>query len=384
MITSKYTIREKNEATVLQQIIVHQEISRTSLSQITNLNKATISSIINKLLEDELIVETRIGDSSKVGGRKPIFLKFNKYSSLALVIDIGIDYVEACLSYIDGTYIRTVREANIEIKHESIVQYLNTIIDQLLEHAPNTKLGILGLAIAIHGIVHNDEIEYTPNYSLDQIHLKTQLEKIYDFPIFIENEANLTALANYSFSAGINNLISISVHSGIGAGIIQDGNLVIGKHGRAGEIGHTIAIPDGKLCPCGNKGCLDQYASSTALYNKIAQAKTLDFVNLQRVIQLMNENDTKTIEIIKENAKYIAIGINNIVMMYDPEIVIINNPIYKKNPELLNYIQKHLNSKFLSSLKVKNSSLSTNATILGGISLVAQKFFNIQKLKFVQ
>ncbi|OYW68204.1 MAG: hypothetical protein B7Z24_07205 [Pseudomonadales bacterium 32-42-5] len=93
--------------------------------------------------------------------------------------------------------------------------------------------------------------------------------KKYDYPVFIENEANLSALAEYTYSSDKNRLININIKSGIGAGIAQLGELQKGSNGRFGEIGQTILFPNGAKFPCGNNGCLELYASTEVLYNNI-------------------------------------------------------------------------------------------------------------------
>lgn len=104
MISSKYTIREQNEAKILNQIIKSGEISRAELSQVSFLNKASVSSIIKKLIDDHLVIEQRIGEAN-TRGRKPILLTFNAKSALIIGIDLGYDYIDAMISYLDGSEI---------------------------------------------------------------------------------------------------------------------------------------------------------------------------------------------------------------------------------------------------------------------------------------
>lgn len=106
MIVSKYTIREQNEAMILNAIIQQKEISRADLSSLTGLTKASVSAITKKLMDDSLIIEERVGNASTLGGRKPIMLTFNRHAGLVISMDIGYNYIEAMLAYIDGTLIK--------------------------------------------------------------------------------------------------------------------------------------------------------------------------------------------------------------------------------------------------------------------------------------
>lgn len=384
MISSKYTIREQNEAKILTVIIDKNEVSRAELSTLTGLNKASVSAITKKLIEDEFISETRIGDASNVGGRKPIMLTFNRQSALVIAFDLGYNYIEAMLAYIDGTIIDSIRKRRIDVSAENVVGQMKKIIDHFLSIQPNTPHGIIGLTAAIHGQVHNNVIHFTPYYNLDKGNLWEELQAICDFPVFLENEANLAALGEYTFSSHYQNLVSISIHSGIGAGIVENGDLQVGYRGRAGEIGHSILYPHGKECPCGNLGCLEQYASNKATYQEYAKQEGLDYVNSDTLQQAFQEKNDHAIALLEKNAELLSIGINNIIMMYDPEIVVINSSIYRKIPEMIPFINAHIKNRFSKDVLIRNTFLEKSATLYGAFANSAQNFLNIKKLKLIK
>lgn len=383
MIKSKYTIREQNESIILKKIIDEKRISRANLSTLAHLNKASVSSITKKLLDEQLITEVGIGDSSSVGGRKPILLEFNNHSSLALSIDIGTDYLEGILSFIDGTVIKKMKERKLTITEFNIKDVLLKVVNNLQKDQPETTHGIVGMTLAVHGNVFENKIIYPPNYSLYKADLNNFLEEEFSFPVFLQNEANLAALGEYTFSSKLNNLISLSVHSGIGAGIVQNGILMTGKHGKAGEFGHIILYPDGKQCPCGNNGCLEQYISHKALYNQIEAALNVTEINSDDVKTYYEQNNTIVKDIVLENARLLSMGINSLAVFYDPEVIIINSSVYKKIPNLLTIVKENLVSTFSKEVIITNSNLQTNATLLGGTAQVAQNFLNISNLKFI-
>ncbi|EOT41761.1 ROK family transcriptional regulator [Enterococcus columbae] len=381
MISSKYTIREQNQAKLLREIIQSQEISRADLAQVTGLNKASVSEIIKDLLEQHFIFETRIGNASTVGGRKPILLTFNKCAATVISIDLGPDYIEGMFAYIDGTVICSISKKEIFICQKNVLSLLREVIETMMKKQPVTPHGIVGIALAIHGIVFENEIRFTPYYDLDQMNLQQQLSELFHLPVYLENEANLAALGEYTFISQADNLLSISVHSGIGAGIVQDGVLITGKNGEAGEIGHSILYPDGKLCPCGNHGCLEQYASHQALYKKIKEQLNLDIVNSDIVQEFYRKQHPVIQDLIHENVHLLSIGINNAIMAFSPEVIVINSSIYRKIPGLIAAIKKNLPSRFAKENIIRNTLLDDKAILYGGFALVAQAFLNIQNLK---
>lgn len=381
MISSKYTIREQNQAKLLKEIIQSREISRADLSQATGLNKASVSEIIKDLLDQELIFETRVGNASTVGGRKPILLTFNKQAATIISIDLGPDYIEAMFAYIDGTVICSISKKDVFIEQKNVLSLLQEMINKMINKQPATPHGIAGIAIAIHGIVFNDQIRFTPYYDLDQMDLQKQLADCFKLPVYLQNEANLAALGEYTFISQADNLLSISVHSGIGAGIVQNGELIIGKNGEAGEIGHSILYPDGKACPCGNHGCLEQYASHQALYKKIKEQLNLNLVNSDIVQNLYQKQDPVLLKLVNENVHLLSIGINNAIMAFSPEVIVINSSIYRKIPGLIEAIKKNLPSRFAKENIIRNTLLDDKAILYGGFAVVAQNFLNIQNLK---
>ncbi|MDP8590714.1 ROK family transcriptional regulator [Enterococcus lactis] len=381
MISSKYTIRELNQATLLKTIIEKKEVFRAELAAATGLNKASVSDITKKLLDDQLIVETRVGDASTAGGRKPIMLTFNPQSATALSFDIGYNYLEGMLSYIDGTVLSSISKRRISIDATNVFDHIQESIHQLIRDLPETPHGIVGMTIGIHGVVFEDHPIFTPYYDLHKIDLQKELADHYDFPIYLHNEANLAALGEYTFSSHYQNLVSISIHSGIGCGIVASGKLQVGKHGKAGELGHSILYPDGRPCPCGNSGCLEQYASNKAVYEEFARLKGLDYVNSDILTDYVKKGDTDATALLKKNAALLSIGINNIIMMYDPDVIVINSKLYEKNPQMIEQIHANLTSQFTKDILVRNTRLKGNAILYGALAVTAQHFLNIRKLK---
>ena len=380
LIHSKYTIRENNEATILNAIISQKEISRAELSVLAGLNKASVSAITKKLLEDELIHEDRIGDAARIGGRKPIMLTFNGKAALALSLDVAPNYVEGLIAYIDGKVLYESEIRGIKVSSDNVLTYITEMVEKLSEHAVETPHGIIGVCIAIHGLVTQEEIIFTPNYTLPS-DLKSQLEEIYPFYVYLENEANLAALGEYTFGSISDSVVSMSIHTGIGAGIVENGKLRTGKKGIAGEIGHSILYPDGRKCPCGNEGCLEQYASHQAIYSELEQMLALPGINSSVVIERYKKGDPVVQKTLRTNAHYLSIAVNNLAVIYKPDLVVINSSIYSQIPELLQVLRNNLKGKFSHGTPVVSSSLKRKATLFGGVAKSTQNFLNIQNLK---
>lgn len=382
MISSKYTIREQNESLILNHIIKQKEISRADLSIVSSLNKASVSSITKKLMDDHLIIEKRIGEASS-RGRKPILLTFSPTAGVAIGLDLGYNYLDAMIAYLDGTEIKRIQQVDTHVSKDNVLAMIEDVVQKLCIDLPKTPHGIVGMTIAIQGQVLNDQIISTTYYDLMAFDLITKLNNTYDFPVSIENEANLSALGEYTFSSEFENMISISLHSGIGAGFVKNGKLEVGNQGYAGQVGHMILFPDGRECPCGNHGCFDQYCSTRVIYQEIGQLKNIEKVNSDVVMQLYQQKDPEVLKMIQKYAEYLAISVNNIIMIQAPEMVIFNSPITKKIPAIIEFIKDYLKNRYAKEVKIMNSPIQWNPVIYGAIAFSIQQFLNIEQLKLM-
>lgn len=377
----KKLIKNKNEAMVLNRIIYEKEISRSDLSKAVGLSKSSVSEIVLKLIGKSLIYESHIGKSSFSGGRRPIYLKFNATAGSIISIDIRINSIVFILSTLNGEIIDEIEITyQINAPH-NFINKLKSNIDFFIKQQPTSPHGIVGIGIAIQGVVLNNQIQFTPNYSLDKIDLYNELKEIYNIPIYLENEANLGALGEYTFSNAYHSLININIDHGVGAGIIRNGEMMIGEHGYIGEMGHSILFPDGKQCSCGNKGCLEQYISIKALLENIENLKNKN-LSIDTIIQKAKNGDKEIRNELHQLAKYLSIGINNLVSFHDPEIIIINSVIFNQFPELIEELKNKIKNKDAARVKIKSTNLNRNSSFYGSISLVLQNYLSIDQIKF--
>lgn len=379
MISDKYNVREKNESMILKAIIDNSSISRADLAKNTNLNKASVSSITKSLIEKNLVIETGTGDASSAGGRKPVLLEFYPYNGALLSIDVGTNYIRGIMTYLDGKEISWYEQENITISKMNVINIIHQVINKLIY---NKTIEIKGLTVGVHGVVKDNNIRFTPYYDLTNFNLFEQLSQTFPFPIYIENEANLVALSAYCFGLKAENLIALSVHSGIGAGIVVDGILQKGIHGEAGEIGHSILYPNGIDCPCGNKGCFEQYASTIVLFDHINKDNSINVNSMEQLTQEYSNGNIKIIDYLHENAFLMSIGINNLSNILNPETIVINSSVYNKIPELVDVIKDNLDGQFSKNIKLQTSELQEKSIVMGGIALASQHYLRINKLKF--
>jgi len=378
MITgSKELIRDINTKLVLETIVNKGSISRAAIAKHLGLTKATVSAIVQELISKKLVVEIGSDDTSL--GRKPILLSINKKAAYVICIDISATAITALLSDLGAE--------DCILKRIKTPQNPNVLAKELIDLIESMKVpnespyGLAGITLGIHGVVVNNRILFTPYYNLTGINIAQRLQDHFQIPVYMENEANLSVIGEKAFKYDYSNMVYVSVHTGIGAGLIINGSLYAGYGGRAGEVGHTIVEPDGRPCPCGNRGCLEQYASERSILADYANLKGVSDSDIEQFISAYTKKDPDAVKIMNSVVKYMSIGINNLINSYNPEIVIINSPFTKNFPEILQQIEDSLSDTMKEHVKLMPSLLQDSSILLGGCCVAIKGFLGIDNLK---
>lgn len=370
-------IRNINNNLILESILNYGPISRADLSKKLNLTKATISAIVQDLIHNCLVVE--IGSRDTHVGRKPILLCFNQKCAYAISIDLNAEYISVYLSDLKGEKVYSSRYKN-NLDSATLLEKLKAIIKHLLTLAPNSTYGVVGITIGIHGITFNNEVIFTPYYNLTELDMASDLRKTFNIPVYIENEANLSVIGEKTFFSNYSNIVNISIHTGVGLGLIIDNKLYTGYNGFAGEFGHSIVVPNGKPCPCGNKGCLEQYVSETSLLRNYSNLKGLEIKDIDVLISDYLYGDIEANQVIKSFIDYMSISINNILTTFNPHIIIINSAITTYLPNIIEKIKNSMNSRMSKYINIVPTTLENNSILLGGIYIVSKNFLKIDNL----
>jgi predicted NBD/HSP70 family sugar kinase len=369
-----------NTNILLEKIIEHNEISRADLSRLSKLNKATVSSITQELIEKELVYET--GDSKNTGGRKARLLKFNKDAGTVIAIDFGIDVIISTVTNLKGEIIYRKEYLNDSSDLDFELDKLNEIINHLLENSPESFYGTIGIGIAIHGLVNNDQtIEYVPYYEWTKLNLSKILEKEFDLPVFVDNDSNLFTLGEHILMHHNEHVLGVNISSGVGLGIIINKKEYKGANGYAGEIGHMIIEPNGRKCTCGNSGCLEQYASEQALVNQISIIKGKN-ITIDEFITMVQLKDDDALKLFKEFTQYMAIGINNIGNLFNPDVIVLNSDIFYKLPKSIALIKQQIKSRVFNVELITGSEYLRDSILLGASFTVTREFLGIKYLSF--
>lgn len=378
MVIHKETMRSANEKSVLQRIFTEGPISKSQVARDVSLNKVTVSQIINKFISSRLVVEAGSGDSTQQGGRKPELVQINSKYGYVVCIDLGYQELSVLSMSING---QKLDSRHTIFGNDDISTAIEKIYEILVEFQEMHKERLLGLLVSIHGIVHKNQVIYSPFWNMKQIDLADTLSKKFDIPVILENEANLTVTFERDYSVNeIQNAVSISMHKGIGAGIIIDGELYRGRKGEAGEIGQTVAFEsENQSLEKSNK--IEDVCSPQVILARIKNAKKLEYINWQLVRQMFDDKDQETLEILKEFENNVAKIINNVIVSFDPDVLVVNAYIFKEFPEILERISNGFAHVSVRNTPIVLSENVKNASLYGGCAQMIRTILGVSKLK---
>ena len=370
--------KKLNKEVVLQQVLLKPYISRSEIIDHTNLKKATVANLVNELIEEQLIVED--GKEKSTGGRRSTLLKLNDRAGYALGIDIGVNYLRGIITNLNGETIFDIQQEIVEIAFDS---YFNKIIHmiQLLEtEVPESPYHIIGLGIAVPGTIAMDgTIINAPNLKWHNIDLLPLLEPYVDYPLYISNEANAGAFAEFSFIHNMQhqNMLFVSIGYGIGVGIVINGELYHGELGFSGENGHMIIQMDGNLCKCGRNGCWEAYASEYAFLQEAEKALNVPNLSIEKILSFY-ANDHTLQKTFTDFGRYIAIGLMNLIYTFNPLKIMIGNRItllqdYIKQ-DILDTLTSQPSPYIINQTEIEFSTLEDKAIVIGAASIAINQF----------
>ncbi|WEK53669.1 MAG: ROK family transcriptional regulator [Candidatus Cohnella colombiensis] len=371
-------IKRINTAIVLESILRGAPLSRAQISEQTGLNKATVSSLVQDLIDQSLVKEIGRGESS--GGRKPVMLEFIATAGYAIGLDLGVNYIRGVVTNIRGEVVVERTSSLRHIEPDFVINSLCDMIDDLISAAPaQGPYGFVGIGIGVPGIVDDSgSILFAPHLQWRDIPLCRMISERYSIPVTIDNEANVGALGEQKYGAGhqISNLIYVSVGMGIGTGLILNRTLYKGTSGYSGEMGHLTVDAHGKPCNCGNRGCWEKYASEQSL---LEDAEKLGFDSLESLIVAAEEGNNDVLALFAKIGEYLGVGITNIVNVFNPDAIVIGNRMSIARPwieaSLRQTVVQRALGFHLRKVQLLFAELGERSAMMGAAEMAISGFF---------
>jgi predicted NBD/HSP70 family sugar kinase len=379
-------VKKINKKLVFHYIKDNGPVSRAHVSKETGLNKATVSTMVAELIDEDLVFEMGPGESS--GGRKPVMLYFHEKAGFSIGIDLGVNYVLGILTDLRGNIVEERIDSITNVDFEHVMTKLVIMINELINKAPKSTYGIVGIGVGVPGIVDKmNNILFAPNLKWKDVNIKAFLEEKLRIPTVIENEANAGAIGEQLYGSGleISNLVYLSIGIGIGTGIILNNSLYTGAAGISGEMGHNTIDANGMKCTCGNRGCWELYASESTLLQEMKKAfKSEKELQLSKIMNEAENGNEEVLQVLDKIGTNIGIGLTNIINTFNPEVIIIGNRMAQFQTWLTEPIERvlteRLSSYHYSSTEVRFSKLGKYPIATGASAFSISSFLTTKEL----
>ncbi len=373
-----------------------ESCSRVELSERANLDKKTITNIINEMLANGEV--KAISKSNSGVGRPKENLALNGEFSYNIGLDIGGTHISGVILDYAGEVICD-HNIDIESMHSDILMQLcDLIIEELLRKSGFSINQINKIGLAFPGYIDSKTGEAKLAENIQgwrNLPLAELFHSKYSKEILVDDCSRLMALAELRYGAGrnINDFIVFDLGLGIGCGIVINGKLFYGAMGMSGEVGHTIVKVDGPTCTCGRNGCIESIASGWALSKFAVELlksnqssllyeatnKNTKTPTVKEIILAAKLGDQKCSQLLKNAGRYIAIGIINAISILNPSKIIIGGRSIQSNDimfsEIVNTVKKEAIPEMIKDMTIRSSQLGSLATAIGAATMCLEDYF---------
>ncbi|MBP2326277.1 putative NBD/HSP70 family sugar kinase [Kibdelosporangium banguiense] len=367
----QHTVRRHNSALVLAAIADSPGISRAGVAARTGLTKATVSSLVDRAIAAELVVD---GEPARRDGpgRRGTALSLSPAGPHGLGVEIGVDYIATCLVDLTGSVSRQ-RIRPVDNRSQPPNRVLVKVARAIRTAVAELPVRVGGVGVAVPGLVESSTgfLRTAPNLGWRNVDIQAELRErtdLADMPILVGNEANFAALSEM-WSGGheeLRDFVHVSGEIGIGAGIVMNGALFEGVRGFGGEIGHLPVDSKGPQCSCGARGCLETMAGQDTI---LRQADAPDIDTLTERLQA---NDRKALTAVRSVARWLGTALSNVVNLLDLPTIVLGGTYARIEPWLHDLLQEELELRVVSAawsqMRILPSTLGTEAAVRGAAS----------------
>lgn len=376
-------VRAQNSAHLLRLLWQEREISRADLARRTGLSRSTVSAIVAGLLETGLVSEARTGESR--GGRRPILLAFNDDAYLLAGVDIGATHVGLVVTNLRGE-IRSWESKPYPVRDDpkGTLALVHELMAAALKELGVDTASLLGMGVAVPSPVD----PMSPGRMLPLIlpkwsehDLMVELGEAYNLPVFIDNDANLGALGEVWWGGRElrGDLAFIKVGLGVGSGLIIGGRVLRGRHGTAGEMGHTSLDPSGPRCVCGLNGCINTLIGSNSLLQRAKSQLDVypdsslhgpEALTVDGLVAAALAGDPLAKDVIAFAGRTLGVAVANLLNLLAPDVVVLGGTLTSAGDCLVEPLRETVMGMSLGHSLVK-TTIEISALGHSGIALGA-------------
>lgn len=381
-------LKQLNRMALVRQVSRQPGLSRAALADVLGLTKSTVSLLVRELMDEGWLSERELMITGEVGRRAtPLHLDAGRL--VLLGADVGVDEARVVATDLLGSVLdsRIVPYDDAQDPASCIrlvAQALVRVARRLAR--PNARGGarrVLGTGLGLHGAVDETAgmLRHAPHLGWRNVDVGSQLHELFagspleGVPLYMQNEANVAALAEFEFTpqSATDPLIYLSIGYGVGAGVIVSDRLLTGLHGFAGEVGHAILQVDGPRCSCGRRGCADALIGLGALLGDERPGYTA----LERLFNRVAGGETATCAAVHAAGRQLGVLLNNLWASFDPMAIVIGGPALQLGDAFIAparaVLAAYADEAMLAAPAIRTSHFGPDAVAVGAAALARHR-----------
>lgn len=380
---------------VLQIIRMEGPINKAEIAKRANLSIPTVMKITDEILEKKVVHVVGKGESN--GGKRPELLSITDSIYYIVGIDIGRSRTSVLIMDLKGTVIsrRTMKTGRTN-PAEKLMERVLELTENVVLDGGISRENLLGIGVVTPGLIDLEEgrVLYSPDFGWENVDILSPVKEKFKLPVLLDNSNKAIAMGEKWFGIARDSsyFVCVNIGHGIGSAIMENGELYRGNSGSSGEIGHITLEPNGSLCECGNKGCLEALASGKAIAREGRRAVQegasalilekagydLDAIDAKEVFAAAEEGDVAARQIIKKAETYIGIGLASYINLLDPDMLVLAGGLTNAGREFIDQIKKVAKERQMKfagrKVKIRVAELGEQAAAIGAASMILKRF----------
>lgn len=373
------TLRELNRLRVVDALRRAGTASRTDLARTTGISRTTVATLVSDLQARGLIVEMPDARAQPSGrGRPPVLLRLDAAAGAALGVDFDHRHVRVAVADLSSTVLaERLVELDVDSAPEDAFDAAAELAEDVLSEAGVDRARVIGAGMALSAPIDRQKgvlgSTVLPNWA--GIQAGEELSRRLEIPVELDNDANLGALAEVSFGAGrgLADVVYVMMSAGVGAGLVLGGRLYHGATGIAGELGHVQVRPEGTVCRCGSRGCLETVASTGALLSLLRPTHGPD-LTLPAMLELVADGDLPARRVVNDAGRAVGRALADLCNYLNPAAIVVGGDLSLAGDALLDGVREEIDRYSLpgaaQAATVKAGVLGDRAEVLGAMALV--------------
>ncbi len=393
------TMQAGNRALALSFILRRGSISRSELAKMMGLTQASISKIVDELIEAGVVSE-KLGAAGKIGRRRIELSLVSDYFHV-IAVKLARRYFSAAVFDLQAAVLKSVQVKLPKglLKPDDVMRKIKETVRSLLKEYPSVR----GIGVAVPGPYLRDagRIALMSGFSgWEMVDFQKELTDCFEIPVVVEHDTNAAVYAEFLYGSSERfkehgTLVSFLSNDGVGAGVIEDSVILHGSNGIFGEVGHMTIDMNGPKCICGNRGCLETYCSAPAFAASVVRdlpqhpessLNTEKEITAEVAFLHMRRGDSYAIQKVRELGHYIGVGLANIVYIYNPEKIILADVIKQGGDillaSILETVQERTLPKLFAGLSIHYSHLGEDPMLMGAAAIATAEVFKNPRMLY--